>query len=238
MSKNFEIRKTVVLEATPEQVWRAIATPEGQAAWSPDPYQATDGMRVEATENERLAVRTPEAENGAFHAFEYVVAADDDSTTSLTFVHSGYLGDDWEAEFDFGEMTGYGWDMYLHTLAQYLKHFAGRPANFITAQGPPSSATPDSWATLEKALGVEGPFEQGQRLRLTPQGLPALEGVVDFAYPAFVNFLALRTADGLYRFHDNSAMGMPQAVGHYIYADIDRQATEQAWSDWLARVFA
>lgn len=33
-------------------------------------------------------------------------------------------------------------------------------------------------------------------------------------------------------------MGMPQAVGHYIYADIDRQATEQAWADWLARVFS
>src|SRR5690625_245457 len=171
MSKNFEIRKHVALEASPEQVWRAIATPEGQAAWSPDPYQSMEGMEVEATENERLAVRTPEAENGAFQAFEYLVEADDEGTTSLTFVHSGYLGDDWEAEFDFGEMTGYGWDMYLHTLAQYLKHFAGRPACFVTAEGPPSSATPDSWATLEKALGVAGPFEQGQPLRLTPQGL-------------------------------------------------------------------
>src|SRR5690606_16935303 len=30
MSKSFEIGKTVVLETTPEQVWRAIATPEGQ----------------------------------------------------------------------------------------------------------------------------------------------------------------------------------------------------------------
>lgn len=52
-----------------------------------------------------------------------------------------------------------------------------------------------------------------------------------------MNFLALRTSDGLYRFHDNSAMGLPQAVGHYIYTDIDRAATEQAWSDWLARIF-
>ncbi|AWH91090.1 SRPBCC family protein [Dietzia lutea] len=71
MSKNFEIRKTVVLEATPEQVWRAIATQEGQAGWSPDPYQSTEGMQVEASENERLAIRTPEAANGAFHAFNY-----------------------------------------------------------------------------------------------------------------------------------------------------------------------
>ncbi|MCT1434406.1 SRPBCC family protein [Dietzia maris] len=238
MSNHFEIRKTVVLEATPEQVWRAIATPEGQAAWSPDPYQSMDGMQVEATENERLAVRTPEAGNGAFHAFEYLVSADDESTTTLTFVHSGYLGDDWDAEFDFGEMTGHGWDMYLHTLAQYLEHFADRPAHFVTAQGPPSSATPGAWAAIENALGVTGPFTRGQHVRLTPQGLPELEGVVDFAYPEDVNFLAVRTSDGLFRFHDNSVMGMPQAVGHYYYADIDREATERAWADWLTRVFA
>jgi uncharacterized protein YndB with AHSA1/START domain len=29
--ENFEIRKEVVLEATPEQVWQAITTPEGLA---------------------------------------------------------------------------------------------------------------------------------------------------------------------------------------------------------------
>lgn len=237
MSKHFEIRKDVVLEATPEQVWHAIATQEGQAAWSPDPYQSLEGMEVETEENERLSVRSPAAENGAFHAFEYIISARDDAPTTLTFVHSGYLGDDWDAEFDFGELTAHGWDMYLFTLAQYLKHFPGRAAHFVTAQGPPSSPTPDGWAILERALGVQSPVEHGQQLRLTPEGLPVLEGVVDYVYPG-VNFIGLRTADGLYRFHDNSVMGMPQAVGHYIYDDIDREATEQAWKDWLERVYS
>src|SRR5690625_6638386 len=102
MSKHFEIRKEVVLETTPEQVWHAIATQEGRTAWSPDPYQPMEGMVVEAEENKRLAVRTPEAENRAFHAFEYLVSAGTDGTTTLTVVHSVYLGDDWDAEFDFG----------------------------------------------------------------------------------------------------------------------------------------
>lgn len=235
--RSFEIRKDVVLEATPEQVWRAIATQEGQAAWSPDPYQPMEGMDVEEEDGRRLAVRTPEAENGAFHAFEYLLSDEDDSTTTLTFVHSGYLGDDWDAEFDFGEMTAYGWDVYLHTLAQYLRHFVGRPAVFVTAQGPETSAVPGAWAQLMEALGVEGPFEQGQQLRLAPEGLPALEGVVDFAYPGY-DFLALRTADGLYRFHEMSAMGMPLAIGHYLYGDVDRETAEQAWKDWLERVFS
>src|SRR5690606_40761530 len=99
--KKFEIRKEVVLEATPEQVWRAIATPEGQAAWSPDPYASHEGLTVEQDPPSRLTVRTPEAPNGAFHAFEYLIEARDGSTTVLRFVHSGFLGDDWDAEFNY-----------------------------------------------------------------------------------------------------------------------------------------
>lgn len=236
MAKEFEIHKEVVLEATPEQVWRAITTTEGQAAWSPDPYASTEGMEVESEEPRRLAIRSPEAENGAFQAYEYIIEAHDEGTTTLRFVHSGYLGDDWDADFDFGELTAYGWDMYLHTLAQYFQYFAGRPAAFVTAQGPPESATADSWRVLERGLGVDGPVEVGQQLRLAPEGLPPLEGTVDYAYPG-VHFIGLRTEDGLYRFHDMAAMGMPPAIGHYIYEDIDREATEQAWKDWLERLF-
>src|SRR5699024_12043283 len=92
------------------------------------------GKEVEVKENMRLAVLTPSAENRAFHAFEYLVSAGTDGTTTLTFVHSGYLGDDWDAEFDFGELTAHGWDMYLHTLAQYFEHFVGRPDVFVTSQ--------------------------------------------------------------------------------------------------------
>ncbi|HIY66438.1 MAG TPA: SRPBCC domain-containing protein [Candidatus Agrococcus pullicola] len=237
MSKKFEIEKVVALEATLEQVWRAIATPEGQAAWSPDPYASQEGMQVESDEPARLAVRTPEAENAAFHAFEYLIEAHDGGTTTLRFVHSGYLGDDWDADFDYGELTGYGWDMYLHTLAQYCAHFADRPAAFVVAEGPPTSATEGAWASLERALGVDGPVEIGQHLTLHPDGLPKLDGVVDYIQPGF-NFIGLRTANGLYRFHDNSVMGMPIAIGHYIYEDVDRERTEQAWKDWLDRVFA
>lgn len=106
MSKNFEIRKEVVHDATPEQVWQAIATPEGQAGWSPDPYLPQDDIHVDLEPPTRLAVRTPEARNGAFHAFEYVIEARAGGTTVLRFVHSGFLGDDWDAEYDFEELPG------------------------------------------------------------------------------------------------------------------------------------
>lgn len=237
MSSNFEIRKEIKLEATPEQVWHAIATREGQAAWSPDPDAIEQaGTEVEQDELSRLRVRTPTEPNGAFHAFEYLIEAQDASTTVLRFVHSGYLGDDWDDQFDFETMTAYGWDMYLHTLAQYLQYFPGRPSNFVTTQAPESSAAPGSWAVVEKALGLSGPVELGATVRVTPEGLPPIEGVIDYVVPDG-DFLAIRAEDGLYRFHSLEPMGLPIAIGHYIYADIDRDEVTAAWHAWLERIF-
>lgn len=237
MSNHFEIRKEVVLEATPEQVWQAIATPEGQAAWSPDPYASTEGMSVDADPPTRFAVRTPEEENGAFHAFEYLIEGRDGGTTVLRFVHSGFLGQDWDAEFNYEELTSYGWDMYLHTLAVYLKHFAGRPSVYVVAQAPEHAATDEAWQELEAALGLTGPVGVGDQVRLTPDGLDPIEGVVDYVVPD-EDFLAVRGGDGLYRFHSMARMGMPIVIGHYLYAEVDREQVEGTWSDWLGRVFA
>jgi uncharacterized protein YndB with AHSA1/START domain len=237
MSKNFEIHKEVVLEATPEQVWQAVATPEGQAAWSPDPYGPHQGLRVDREPPTRLTMRTPEAPNGAFHAFEYIIEARDGGTTALRFVHSGFLGNDWDAEYNFEEMTGHGWDMYLHTLAQYLKYFPGRPATYVEAEAPPAASTKEAWSTLKKALGLTGPVELGEPVRLTPDGLPPIEGVVDYIEPTGT-LLALRTSGGLYRFHNRAIMDLPIAAGHYVYTNIDRESTEKSWKSWLDRLFA
>ncbi|WP_314174012.1 SRPBCC family protein [Streptomyces winkii] len=237
MSNNFEIRKEVVLEATPEQVWQAIATPEGQAGWSPDPYTSLEGVRVERESPTRLSVRTPEAPNGAFHAFEYVLEAREGGTTVLRFVHSGFLGDDWDAEFSFEEMTRRGWDMYLHTLAQYVKYFPGRPATYVEAEAPPATSAEESWPALQRALGLTGPVGVGEPVKLSPEGLPAIEGVVDYVEPGG-DLLAVRTSDGLYRFHNRADMGMPIAVGHYLYAPTDRESTQKAWKSWLDGLFA
>ncbi|MBO0805936.1 MAG: SRPBCC domain-containing protein [Nocardiopsaceae bacterium] len=241
MPENFEIRKEVVLEATPEQVWRAIATPEELAGWAPPPHEEPEGAVVDREPPRRLAIRTTEQPNGAFHAFEYVIEARDGGSTVLRFVHSGFLGDDWGAEFSYQELAGHGWDMYLHTLAQYLKHFPGRPATYVGAIAPTTAATAGAWPVLEKGLGLTGPARLGERVRLTPEGLPPVEGVVDYAEPGDEpggHFIAVRTRDGLYRFHNLSVMGMPIAVGHHIFADIDREATESAWKSWLDRLFA
>lgn len=116
-------------------MWHAVATKQGQAGWSPDPYAVEEGHTTEEEPPSRILVRTPTAPNGSYHEFEYLIASID-MGTQLTFIHRGDLGDDWAADFDYAEITGYDWDMYLHTLEQYLAHFIGRPAIFVIAQAP------------------------------------------------------------------------------------------------------
>ena len=194
----------------------------------------------------RFVARTPEEANGAFHSFEYQIQPVDDGS-SLTFIHSGDLGDDWQADFDYAEITGYGWNLYMHTLQQYLTHFAGRPAIYVAAQAPEHANTHEAWQQLEQALGLldgSGHLKVGDEIRLIPSGLPVIEGIVDYVESG-EDFLAVRTRDGLYRFHSLERIGMTIAIGHYRYGSMteplkknQRLAEEQAWQSWLQNVFA
>jgi uncharacterized protein YndB with AHSA1/START domain len=236
-NKHFEIRREVALDATPEQVWEAIATGPGLTAWfAPMDVDADSDMVVAWEPGKHLAIQTPQAEDGSTQAFEYLIEARDQGSTVLRFVHSGVFGDDWSDEFE--DMTGKGWDMYLHTLAQYLSHFAGRPAVYVEAESPPSSAQPDTWPRVLEALGAGAsrPVELGTAVHLDLAGVSAIDGVVDYLSS---NFVGLRTADALVRFHGRAPIGMTVAVSHHTYGrDLDVAKATQAWEAWLADVFA
>jgi uncharacterized protein YndB with AHSA1/START domain len=224
MAKSFEISREVELAATPEQVWEAVATSDGLSTWFMPMPMDPDSEMVQAWEpGSRLAIRTPEAEDGATQAFEYLIEARGQGSTVLRFVHSGFLGDDWDDEYE--SMTATGWEMYLFTLAQYFTHFAGRPATYVEAEGPPSSAKEDGWSRLTDALGLPGPVD----LDL----IGAAE--VDYTSP---NYIGLRTADAFIRFHGRSPLGLPIAVSHHAYTPVDAAATARAWEQWLERTLS
>jgi hypothetical protein len=72
----------------------------------------------------------------------------------------------------------------------YLEHFDGRPATSIGdvpggIQGPAASATPDGFARLQRALGLDAQAAEGESVRLTPAGIAPIEGVVDYLRPNF-----------------------------------------------------
>jgi len=243
----FEIGDEITVDATPEQVWEAIATGPGIDSWlmgrnEVEPRQggtvrmtlggyAEEGTVTAWEPPRRFAYRGGEGEDGSFMAFEYLIEGRQGGGTVVRLVQSGVIGgDDWEAEYD---ALRKGWPMYLRTLAQYLTHFPGRTATPVSAQGPQQADQDHVWEALKRGLGLTGTVAEGDQVRFTLDGATEHQGVVDSVlYPSF---LGVRTADGLYRF---AGRGGAVGVGHHVFADVDQQQTERAWRDWLTRLFA
>lgn len=125
--------------------------------------------------------------------------------------------------------------MYLHTLAEYVTGFRGRRAAYVGAEGPPSSAGPEAPAVLLAALGLDESLAVGDAVHLRPGGLAPIDGTVDYAVPGF---FGVRTEDAIYRFHLRHLIGLPVAVGHHVFADVDAAREADAWRAWLESVFA
>lgn len=244
--RRFEVE--IPLDASPDQVWEAIATRPGLTAWfapmdvAPDENgRSPDGDVVRWEPGRALTVQTPPNEDGSTSSFAYLIQARDGGTTVLRFTQTGFLGDDWEAEY---EATARGWGLYFHTLAQYLANFSGRPATYVAVEGPETAADRQAWRDLLAAIGVSespgsgvgGAVTDGEEVRLDVPGLEPVVGVVDYQGPSH---LGIRTDDALLRFHDRSLLGMPVAVGHHYYGDRQDEARlHEAWQSWLDAVYA
>ena len=67
-------------------------------------------------------------------------------------------------------------------------------------------------------------------VRFSPEGIPAIHGVVNFVSPGI---LGVRASDALYRFLFPAGVVY---LGHHIRRDdVDVQATRAAWQAWLDR---
>ncbi|QRP49233.1 SRPBCC domain-containing protein [Amycolatopsis sp. FDAARGOS 1241] len=246
MTHEFEVAKQVRLPADPEAVWDAVATGPGIDSWFMGKHEVDAGARrvrfrmgeftseAEITTWEpphRFAYRATPAPDGSFDAFEFLVEATGGGTSVLRFIHHGFTAEDWGEEYHEGFSRG--WDMYLHTLGQLLRYFPGRRAQFVLASGPESSAAPEAWRKLVAALGLPATPEAGQPVHFEVDGLPAIDGVLD--YPN-AHYAGIRTAGALYRFHERSALGMPIAVGHHLFFEADPEEQSKVWQAWLERV--
>jgi uncharacterized protein YndB with AHSA1/START domain len=249
MGHEFRMDKELDVDATPEQVWAAIATGPGIDSWfmgrsEIEPGEGghtsltmlgqTNSSTITAWQpGERFAHRTSAGPDGSFMAFEYLIEARDGGGTVLRLVQSGVLGDDWETEY---EAMQAGWPMYLQTLVAYLSHFTGRTATPVTAIRPGAGDGAQAFATIGARFGLGGTISVGAPAHLAADGLAPLDGVVDCV--SLPHYLGVRTPDALYRFiHSGPDRGSAIVVGHHIFSDIDRVVVEQAWQTWLSRVF-
>jgi uncharacterized protein YndB with AHSA1/START domain len=245
MSGEFEIRREVELPADPEDVWEAVATAAGNAAWlfpggeiegeAREGATTADGSTITAWDPpNHFAVRA-EAE-GWFNAVEFELEGREGGTTLVRYAHSGIFVEDWDNQYDAANQHT---DFYLHTLGQYLQHFNGRRATFVGdvpggINAPAASAEADGFSRLRAALGVGDGAAKGDSVRLP---VPAdVDGVVDYARPSF---LGIRTSDALYRFFGRNAFGMPVGMAVHVFDDgADADAMKRQWQDWLNGVYA
>jgi hypothetical protein len=230
MGKEFEIRREVVLPATPEAVWEAVATGPGTASWL-FPEDPGPDAKIEEDRPHRFAVRTEGP--GGFNSIEFVIEGRDGGTTLLRYVHSGVIAEEnWDDQYDAVDDHT---DFYLHTLGQYLEHFSPKTATYVGGgpgglMGPEASMTPDAFEQLKRALGVAA---AGDRVRLP---VDDVDGVVDYFKP---NFLGIRSGEALYRFFGRNAYGGPVGMSVHHFGDsVDAAAAGEEWTRWLAGVYA
>ncbi|MEV7549410.1 SRPBCC domain-containing protein [Amycolatopsis sp. NPDC089917] len=246
MGHEFEIADRVEVDATPEQVWDAIATGPGITSWFMGRNEVDGGVGgtvktafggYEPTSAitswdplERLVYGTEPAPDGRFVAYEFLIEGRSGGSTVLRTVTSGFLpGDDWEDEFE--AMTA-GGELFFRTLVEYLNRFAGRKAAPVTVFGPMIEDWDRAWLALGRELGLAGRPETGDRVRLSTSGVSTVDGEVYFAN---AHTVGIRTPDALLRFV-RGFVG-PMVAMHHLFGDVDAAKQDALWADWLGRVF-
>lgn len=248
MPHEFRIEEEIALDATPAQVWEAIATGPGVDSWFMGRNEIEPGkggltrmtMGEHAEEgtvtawqpNEHFAFKSRENADGTFMAFEYLIEGRDGGSTVLRFVHSGFLGDDWEEQYD---ALRKGDGMYLRKLALYVKYFAGRTSEFNMLAHGPQVPEERVWAAYREVLGLSSQPKVGDVVRIAIPDLPPAEGVVEFVN--LPTYAGVRTADGMYAFMHG--YGDTVVVEHHSFAeDVNGPQIEKAWQSWIAAHFA
>jgi hypothetical protein len=170
----FECSREVLLAATPEEVWEAVATSEGNAAWLfPNEIDPAGPATTKWDPPHRFAVRHERGD--WFNALEFTIEAREGGSTLMRYMHSGIFVEDWDSQYDgVSQHT----DFYLHTLGEYLRHFQGRPVTYIGdvpmgIEAPPQTAEAGGFARLQRTLGFGADVSEGDAVRLTPVGLPS-----------------------------------------------------------------
>jgi uncharacterized protein YndB with AHSA1/START domain len=237
MGKHFEIRRELVLQTTPQEVWDAFTTGSGGWLW-PMEFEPREGGKaafggtVLTWDPPHRLVTRADGEDGWFNQLEQEIEDRGDGKVYVRYVHSGIMTDDWETQYDGANQHT---DFYLHTLEQYLLHFSRRPVTYVSADGPAAAQAADAFVALRRALGV-AETAQGDTVRVELPGAGPVDAVVDYLRP---NFFGLRTGDALYRFFGRNAFGQPVGVAAHLFgADVEAGAVGSAWRSWLDGVYA
>lgn len=243
---------------TPEQVWAALATGPGNAAWF---MRAEIESRVggkfllhfgqgttstgEVTAWEppsRFAYVESDWEPGAPPvATEITIVSRSGDRCVVRMVHSLFTSSDaWDDQVEGFEA---GWPGFFVVLRSYLQHFAGADAASFIASAPATADALTAWLTLGDALGLAG-ASVGER-RTASSGPEGLTGTVEHVYQDAKQRYVLLQLDGpspglaLIGTNDRGGATTVSVCRYFYGADAEARATssEPAWRDWLKQTF-
>lgn len=239
----FRIEREVDLPVGAEDAWAAFTTDQGSSSWLfpmgvdvPSEVGAAGmgGHVVLVHERPRHLHIRMDGPDGMFNSLEYELSERPDGTVRMRYVHSGlFHTEDWEAQYDGAARHT---DFYLHSLAEYLAHFAGRPVAYVTASAPEHSVRPGAYSALLGGLGLDATPAVGDAVRLDVGDLEPVAATVDYVVDG--SFLGLRSEDALHRFYVRTAQGAPVQAAHHLFgAEADAGAATAAWTAWLSDVY-
>lgn len=227
MANEFEITFEGEFPAPPERVWKAVTT--DTAAWL-FPSEGMGGVDVVSDEPHHRINRI-DGPDGWFNQLEQVIDERADGRAAMRWAHSGVFVDDWDNQYDgASKHTAF----YMHTLAQYLEYFDGRPVVFVDVQGPAESTAPNAFERLRAAID---PTTDPAGVTTASKALPGIDAgsaIVDFSSE---HFIGLRTDDALYRFFGRNAFGGPVGFTAHHFGGADAESLATAWRDWFAELY-
>jgi len=190
------VETEVTIQASPEAIWKAIATGPGIKAWF---------MGMESEFDERVGgdVRTKMGDQFVEMAkltawdppnhfategkeafgpgsptigYEWTVESKGGGKCVLRQVQTLFTTDDsWDTQV--GD-TSAGWPAFFHVLRNYVERHADEPSGVVQAMGPVPGSKDEAFERLTNALGVNE-LAQGASVDCNVDGVPAFSGVIE-----------------------------------------------------------
>lgn len=251
------VEMEVLLTGTPEQVWRAMATGDGNAAWFTEatieervggklefhfgPGMSSSGEVTVWEPPHRFSYVEREWDKDAPPvATEVVITSRSGGQCLVRMVHSLFTSsDDWD-----DQMEGFegGWPGFFEVLRLYLAHFADKTAASARIM---TSTTGDQlavWSRLMNDLGLAG-LNAGER-RTTSDHPEKLSGIVQTVHQDDRKRYALLRLDEPAGVAMIGTYGMGDTVNVsaiiFFYGDGAEEkarASDGLWRDWLVKTF-
>jgi hypothetical protein len=211
MQVEFEVQREIEIEGGPEAVWDAITRHVDGWLWevryeprvggAETGLSSAGGVVTVWEPHERFATRVQT--DDWFNELTYELEPAGERTRVRYRHHSVFPAHDHDRMLDECELHT---DFYLHSLGEYVRHFAGREATYM-------SEDIGSAADGRHALGVPDAAAVGDRVTLAG----GEEGVVDYASGSF---LGVRTPDALVRVYGREPWGDPSNLARHDFAGV------------------